>query len=372
MLKKIAAFVLGVTLLLALCAPAASAIEFTEGPAPGDFRPLRLELEMMRRGLANVNVFTDGIVVLREGKIIYERYARGWDRTTPHRMYSVTKSVVSALVGIAIGEGYIDSVQQKVVEFYPDAVIAPGQEGKLDMTIEHLLTHSSGLPGDSDDADAWWEANASPGEAFDTGKAAFEIPQVAAPGGRYAYSSGPGLQTLACLVSRAVGMNLFEYAKLKLFGPLGMDSVTWDAAGDGRSYGGFGITMTPEDMLRLGILYLNEGAWEGGQIIPADYIVATRPPSPNRANYGYLWRTYSDEPGYERAVRAAGFFGQFICVLPGQDMVIVRTGSAGPVVRAVTGAALKYPAAERLFMRIVYPIAPLKGVPLRYFMEAMF
>ena len=371
MLKKIAALLLGVWMMLALCAPAASAIEFTEGPAPGDFCPLRLELQMMRRGIDNVNVFTDGIVVLHRGKIIYERYARGWDRTTPHRMYSVTKSVVSALVGIAIGEGYIDSVQQKVIEFYPDAVIAPGQESKLDMTIEHLLTHSSGLPGDSEESDAWWESD-------DTGKAAFETPQAAAPGERFAYSSGPGMQTLACLVSRAVGMNLFEYAKLKLFGPLGMDSVTWDAAGDGRNYGGFGITMTMEDMLRFGILYLNEGAWEGSassdtrQVIPADYISATRPPSPNRANYGYLWRTYSDEPGYERAVRAAGFFGQFICVLPDQDMVIVRTGSAGPVVKAVTGAALKYPAAERLFMRIVYPNAPLKGVPLRYFMEAMF
>lgn len=353
MLKKFAALLLGVSMMLALS-------------APGDFCALELELDMMRRGLANVNVLTDGILVLRGGEIIYERYAGGWGRDTPHRMYSITKSIVSALVGIAIGEGKIKSVRQKVAEFYPDAVIAPGQESKLDMTIEHLLTHSSGLPGDSENSDAaWWDAP-------DSGRAAFEIPQAAAPGKRYAYSSGPGMQTLGCLVSRAVGMSLFEYARRKLFGPLGMDSVTWDTApGDGRNYGGFGITMTPEDMLRFGMLFLNDGKWEGKQIIPSEYIKAAHPPSPTRANYGYLFRSYSDEPGYENALRAAGFFGQFICVLPDQDTIIVRTGSAGPVVKTAIGAALRNPVADWLFMHIVYPIAPLKGVPLRYFMETM-
>jgi len=362
--KKIAASILGVMLLLALCAPAVSAFE--TGPAPQDFCPLELELDMMRRGLANVNVFTDGLLVLQGGKIIYERYAPGWGRDTPHRMYSVTKSIVSALVGIAIGEKKIESVKQKVAEFYPDATIAPGQECKLDMTIEHLLTHSSGLPGDSDSSDAaWWDAP-------DSGRAAFEMPQAAAPGERYAYSSGPGMQALGGLLSRAVGMDLFDYAKLKLFGPLGMDSVTWDtAAGDGRNYGGFGIAMTPEDMLRFGILLLNDGVWEGKRIIPSEYIKAAHPPSPNRDNYGYLFRSYSDSPGYEDALRAAGFFGQFICILPEQDMVIVRTGSAGPVVKTVIGAALGNEIANWLFMHIIYPIAPLHGVPLRYFMETM-
>jgi len=365
MLKKIAALILGVFMALTLCAPAAYAIEFETGPAPAGFRPLPLELEMMRLGLSNINVFTDSILVFQEGRIIYERHARGWDRNTPHRMYSVTKSVLSALVGIAIGDGKIEGVQQKVIDFYPDAVIAPGQEAKRDITVEQLLTHSAGLPGDGDIPGAeWW---VSTGDTYDSGRAAFETPQVAAPGERYAYNSGAGMQTLACLVSRAVGMNLFEYAKLKLFDPLGMDSVAWDAADDGSSYGGFGITMSIEDMLRIGLLYLNEGAWEGTQIIPADYIAATRPPSALRENYGYLWRTYTDDD--ENALRAAGFFGQFICVMPAENTVIVRTGSAGPMMRTIARASLRWPFAEWLAMKIIYPLAPLKGIPLRYFME---
>ena len=100
---------------------------------------------------------TDSLLILHKGKLVYERYAKGWDKDKPHYMASVTKSVLSALVGIAIGEGKIKGVHQKVIDFFPDAKIAPGQESKRDMTIEHLLTMTSGLPGDGDHFDwQWW------------------------------------------------------------------------------------------------------------------------------------------------------------------------------------------------------------------------
>jgi CubicO group peptidase (beta-lactamase class C family) len=207
-----------------------------------------------------------------------------------------------------------------VIDFFPDAVIAKGQESKRDMTIEHLLTMTSGLPGDGDDSDwPWWEGT-------DTGKAAFETPQMAAPGTRFSYSSGPNCHTLACLVSRAVGMNLFDYAKKKLFGPLGMTSVQWDAAEDGRNFGGFGIYMTPRDMARFGYLYLNHGRWEDKQIIPASFVAVTPPRSKAENAYGYLFwngRLLQLDSSYQ----ANGAWGQYIDILPEYDTVVVRTSS---------------------------------------------
>jgi CubicO group peptidase (beta-lactamase class C family) len=363
MRRKIMAVALSFFSVLALTAPCAGAA----GAQPCDETPRRLrapllEAVFMYKGITNGNLFNDSLLVLRGGELVYERYACGWGRDTPHAMYSVTKSVLSALVGVAVGEGKIESVHQRVIDFYPDAVIPPGQESKRDITIEHLLTQTSGLPGDSDreaDGYPWWDA-------ADSGRAAFEIPQMAAPGERFAYSSGPGMQALACLVSRAAGRNLFDYAREKLFEPLGMASVLWDAAADGNNYGGFGIYMTPMDMLRLGYLYLRNGEWDGAQVIPAEYVAATPPPSIAGEDYGYLFwgTTFARGDSYQ----ASGSFGQFICVLPEWDAVIVRTGSAGPATRFVNGSKdWNNQAVNNIFVQLVLPLLPLKGIPLDYF-----
>ncbi|MDR2687120.1 MAG: beta-lactamase family protein [Oscillospiraceae bacterium] len=334
---------------------------FEEGPMPWWFVPPVAKAAYPFQRFINGNVFSDSVLVLHRGKLAYEYYADGWDKDTRHQMYSVTKSIVSALVGVAIGEGKIQGVGQKVADFYPDADIAPGQESKRDMTIEHLLTHTSGLPGDGDresmDYD-WWDAP-------DSGVAAFGHPQLAAPGEVFSYSSGAGMQALACLVSRAVGRNLFEYAKEKLFAPLGMDSVRWDAAADGNTYGGFGLSMTPRDMLRFGYLYLNQGRWEDRQIIPADFVALTPPRSKAAQAYGYLFWNTSLLP-FDNSYEASGSFGQFIAVMPEWDAVIVRTGSIGPVTKFVYTQT-----PDDLFEQFLLPVIAMKGVPWKYFREAL-
>ena len=285
-----------------------------------------LEFIFSVKGLFTGGHKNESLLVLRRGKIVYESYAEGWDEDTAHPMFSVTKSVLSALVGIAIGEGKIMGVHQKVIEIVPEwtDTIAPGQESKRNMTIEHLLTMTSGLPGDGDYSDwNWWDA-------ADTGEAAFQTPQAAAPGVRYSYSSGPGCQTLAGVVSKAVGKNLFEYAKEKLFTPLGMASVTWDAAPDGLNTGGFGISMTPRDMARFGYLYLNYGRWDKQQIIPAGWVAVTPPKSKALKAYGYLFWNFPLLP-FDNSFEANGAFGQYIEILPAWDTVIVRTGTQGPL-----------------------------------------
>ncbi len=370
MFKKTIAFFLSLICLFALAAPAAQATQwptkdFTTAPVPDFICPPELELLFVGKGITEGNVLTDSMLILHKGNLVYERYAGGWDKDKPHAMYSVTKSVVSALVGVAIQEGKIKSVQDKVIDYYPDAVIAPGEESKKDMTIEHLLTMTSGLPGDSDKTDvSWWDAK-------DSGKAAFETPQKAQPGKRFSYSSGPSMQTLACLISRAVGKNLFDYAKEKLFGPLGMTSVTWDAAADGNTYGGFGLSMTSRDMLRFGYLYLNEGNRDGQQILLEGWVTATAPPSLGGKNYGYLFWDVSYPCGLPRAYQCKGTFGQFILVVPEWDAVIVRTGSAGPITRSANELAYKNSLFDAIFVKLIRLLMPLEGLPLAYFRAAV-
>ncbi|MCL2508196.1 MAG: beta-lactamase family protein [Oscillospiraceae bacterium] len=328
--------------------------EFETGPRPLWFSPTLAKIILPFQRPVNGNVFSDSVLLLHEGKLVYEYYADGWDKDTPHPMFSVTKSLLSTLVGIAIGEGKIEGVNQKVIDFFPDAEIAPGQESKRNMTIEHLLTHTSGLPGDGDKVASeypWWDAP-------DSGIAAFEIPQLAEPGKVHSYSSGPGSQTLACLISRAVDQNLLEYAQEKLFGPLGMTSVRWDAAKDGNTYGGFGLFLTPRDMLRYGYLYLNYGRWEDKQIVPADFVAITPPRSKAAQAYGYLFWNASLTP-FDSSYEASGSFGQIICIMPERDAVLVRTGSPGPV----TGFAY------RTFGDILMPLLPVQGTPFEYFKD---
>ena len=334
-------------------------VGFETAPMPAGLWPPALEAAMMYKGLFNINLFNDSVLVLYRGRLVYENYAAGWDKDTPHFMASVTKSVVSALVGIAIGEGKIKGVDDKVADYFPEARAMPGwQACKEDMTVEHLLTMTSGLPDGRYAADdKWWEAG-------DTGLASFLAPQVTAPGERFAYNSGAGMQTLACLVSRAVEKNLFAYAKEKLFGPLGMASVAWDAPADGRNYGGLGLHMTPRDMLRFGYLYLNYGRWEDEQIFPAWWAAQSGPLGKRPHAYGRLFWNYDLSP-FDSSYEAQGAMGQYICILPERDTVIVRTGSAGPLVRTLAGA-------EGAALDALMGLLPLKDLPVDYMKNEIF
>ena len=126
---------------------------FDTAPGPwwlrGPALEVFLEMYKLRTG---TDTPTDSILLLHKGKLVYENYAEGWDRDPPHYMASVTKSVTSALVGIAIGDGLIRGVDQKVLDFFPEAVDLPGwEESKRDMTIEHLLTMTSGILSESEE-----------------------------------------------------------------------------------------------------------------------------------------------------------------------------------------------------------------------------
>ena len=295
--------------------------DFTPGDPPFWLRPAWLRSFFDKADLRPGNQM-DSFLVLHKGRLVYEEYYNGFDADTPHFMASVTKSVVSALVGIAIGDGLIGGVKDRVIGYFPEAASLPGwEESKRDMTIEHLLTMTSGILADTVEIwDGYFAEDQEDGALY-----AFLLPQKYAPGEKYQYDSiAPSI--LLGIIERASGQNLLAYANEKLFGPLGMESVQWETTADGLPTGGFGIDMTPRDMARFGYLYLCLGRWEDAQIIPAEYVVRTPPRSKTISAYGFTFRNVDIMP-FTGAYLATGSGGQRIVIFPALDMVFVCTGS---------------------------------------------
>ena len=281
----------------------------------------------------------EGLVALYRGRLVCEYYGEGWDSDTLHPVNSVTKSVTQALVGIAIREGYINSIQDKVIDYFPDAAIEIAPELKEKITIDHLLTMTSGLAGDQEEAlgmgFADWFA-AHPGEEAkaalarrweqDSAKTLLEIYSMTSkPGQRWNYSSD-GAHLLLGLVARAIDRPLEEFVDEMLFGPLGITNYTWAKWGD-IYYGGACLYLTPRDMAKLGYLYLNYGRWEDRQLLPADYVAQSGPVSKSPFGYGRLFWNVPFAP-FGNAYGASGANGQRVDIFPLQDLVIVRTAAA--------------------------------------------
>jgi len=299
--------------------------KFEQGEKPWWLAPRLLELRyhLARYDRGNGDTI-DSFLILYKGRIVYERHNNeAYGADTPHFVASVTKSVTSALVGIAIGEGLIGGVEDKVLAYFPEAAGMPGwEESKREMTIEHLLTMNSGIITDGDAA-AWDGYFAE--DLEDSALYAFLRPQAYPPGVKHKYENiAPSI--LLGIIQRASGRPFLEYAQEKLFAPLGMESVEWETAADGLPFGAFGIDMSPHDMARFGYLYLNYGRWEGAQIIPADYVKRTPSKSISPKAYGYLFWNHKMTP-FRGFYEANGADGQYIVIMPGRNMVVVCTGS---------------------------------------------
>jgi len=306
-----------------------------------DTAPLWLPTSLLRpayfmRGLLNEGSTNHGIVALYKGKIVYEWYADGWDKDKPHDMFSATKSITSALVGIAIEDGFIDSVDDTFVKYYPDADIEIDAELKQQITIKQMLTMTSGLGGDNDDVYAGIrplitseEDMKAIDERFekDDAKTTFELcSMVVKPGERWNYSTlSTGL--LLGLVARVIDRPLEDYVTEKLFGPMGITNYKWYTRADGVYVGGTALLMTPRDMAKFGYLYLNWGRWDGQQLVPADWVAQSIPASKAFKAYGYQFWNKPYTP-FLGAYEANGYANQLIGIFPGQDLVIARTGTA--------------------------------------------
>jgi CubicO group peptidase (beta-lactamase class C family) len=263
------------------------------------------------------------VVIVRHGKLVAEAYRVPNDASTIHQLMSCTKSFISALVGIAIDQGAIQSIDQRVLDFFPDRTPANLDDAKRGMTLRDLLTMSSGFD---------WQGGMLEEPSIDQlyfspdwVQFMLDLPLSDAPGSRFVYNSG-GSHLLSAIVQQATGQTAEELARTDVFAPLGITSWHWEADPQGISTGYAGLWLAPRDMAKFGYLYLHGGQWDGQQIVPAQWVAdSTREPIKAGGSwlsdgYGYQW--WVDAKGYYMAL---GFGGQYIVVIPDRDMVVTFT-----------------------------------------------
>jgi CubicO group peptidase (beta-lactamase class C family) len=261
-----------------------------------------------------------GLLVIRHGYVVHEEYFGGeYGRNDPVKIRSITKSVVGTLIGIALAEKKLESLDQTIGELIPDRIPSTADSGTPGITLGHLLTMTSGWEWDI--GSDYQRLIASRNWAALT----LSLPIAFEPGTFYAYNTG-GSHLLSVILAKATGQDTADYAQEKVFDPLGIARPTWQRSPQKETVGGFGLELTPRDLAKLGHLYLNDGQWEGKQIVPADYVRAATSyqsagDSTGGASYGYQW--WVDQVGGLPLFFGLGFGGQFLYVVPALDLIAV-------------------------------------------------
>jgi CubicO group peptidase (beta-lactamase class C family) len=270
----------------------------------------------------------DSLLVVRNGQLVLDHYATRAGLDVLHNVKSVTKSVLSILVGIAIQIGDLAGVDEPIGYILPALFTSVDDRRKREITVEHLLTMQSGLEWSE-----WGSSTAEMTSSPNWVDYVLDRPLAHAPGTHFNYSTGD-TQVLSRVLQAATGLTALEYADLYLFGPLGIEGRRWPADPQGTTIGGAELALSARDMAKLGFLYLKHGEWDGAQIVPAAWVrasiqrQATVIPAGARdcqpLDYGYLW-WLRDQGGYPSHM-AVGFGGQYIYVIPALDLIVVMTG----------------------------------------------
>lgn len=273
------------------------------------------------------------LLIIRNGYLITEAYFYPYQKGVKHVINSCAKSITSALVGIAISEGCLNSVNDLVLPYFTDLKVDHTDALKEALTIEHLLTMTTGLDWTEDgsygsDHDSWTQMWKSKNQI----QYILNRPMRSEPGGTFYYCTGAS-HLLSGILQRTTGKSASDYGREKLFGPIGINDFAWHYDSNGINLGGAGIYLTPADMAKFGYLYLKRGKWDGRQVVPEQWIEASTQKRINtpyglagRYGYGYHWWMNGFE-GYS----ARGYGGQYIFVLPKYEMVVVFTsGLSGP------------------------------------------
>jgi CubicO group peptidase (beta-lactamase class C family) len=263
------------------------------------------------------------LLVIRRGRLILDASLYPYSPEGPHDVASVTKSITSLLVGIAIDKGLIESVRQPVVSLLPAASRSAPDEQRLAMTLEHLLTMTSGL-----------DCGFEPGErelaamrrSDDWAAFALALPMRAAPGTQYAYCSCNN-HLLSAVLSARTGGSALAFARRHLFDPLGITTASWPADNHGRTHGWGDLHLFPKDLAKIGELYRNGGMWNGRRILSESWVRQSTQPHVrvrDGVGYGYSWwiNTTREPAIYE----AVGRGGQRVAVVPDKELVIVFNG----------------------------------------------
>ncbi|MCX7921194.1 MAG: beta-lactamase family protein [Clostridia bacterium] len=275
--------------------------------------------------LSNTNACS--FIVIRDGKIVFEKYYNGVDKTDITNTYSITKNIVAALIGMAIENQYIKSTEQKVSEFFPE-YFGEGEDidaRKNELTIKHLLTMTSGFQ------ENWSEW----GEKQNRISYAINQPIKYPPGEKFQYAN-TAYHLLSGVLAKSAKKTTLAIAEESLFQPLGIKNKRWEADQQQYNTGYANLYLSPRDIARFGLLYLNNGMWEGKQIVPKSWVkeslqahtyIDSEIPDTAKIGYGYNWFMQKIKGCTVYYVSSYG--GQNLCIIPDMEAVVVITGIPG-------------------------------------------
>ena len=276
------------------------------------------------------------VMIVRDGSVIYSRWQSEGVDTVPHVLHSVSKTFTATAVGLAIADGKM-ALTDKVIDFFPDKLPAEVSDNLKVMSVRDLLTMSCGHDE---------EPTGQRGQDIDWVQAFLAHPVVHKPGTFYLYNS-LGTYMLSAIVQQVTGEKVVDYLDARLFQPLHIDKPKWEESPQGINCGGWGLYLKTEDLAKMGQLLLQNGEWNGHQIIPAEWVAEmskkqvesinlgtrmedaaakglTKETSDWMQGYGYqMWRC---RPG---CFRADGARGQYIIVVPDKNAVIAITSDNG-------------------------------------------
>jgi len=264
------------------------------------------------------------LVVVKDGDIVVERYHEAYQQDQPLHVWSVSKSITNIAVGLALEEGLLTGIGQTLGELIPDRIPPNADPRVYGITIEQLLTMTAGWA---------WDSRINFARAAETDDLDLMLarPLQCEPGTCFEYDSGHS-NILAYIVQEASGEMMADYLQPRLFDPLGIAPPEWIVTEDGANRGGGGAFLTARDMAKIGLLYLNNGRWDGERIVSLRWVShSTSPQSSGHSYlsgtnigtgaYGYQWWV-ADAYGH-KAFAAMGYGGQMIYVVPDLELVVV-------------------------------------------------
>ena len=282
----------------------------------------KLLIEMLEKIISD-GVDIDSISIIRNGYLVADVFMYPADRQKKHPIYSCTKSLTSTLIGIAVDKGYISNTDVHLVDFFPDRTVKNLDDRKRAITLQDLLTMRSGLKTEDNINHGRKGLNEMRTTSGDWTQYVLDRPMEEVPGTRFEYSNLVSF-LLTSILQKQTGRDALSFAYEHLFDPLGIKSVEWYKSPKGIYTGFAELSMTPHDLAKLGLLYLNNGRWENQQILSEEWIeMATKGhvSVSQTLQYGYHWWVA------DKMYFAMGHQGQFLFVIPDKALVVVFTGS---------------------------------------------
>lgn len=313
-----------ITILVCSCASQTITLKEVNPVDNWDYQPITestpesqgVDSEKLNQLIESVDfIDIDGIVILRHGKKIFEQYNEPFSKDMTHNLFSVTKSVNATLIGITIDQGYLESVDTRVLDIFPEYQHRAENPIWNEMTVRDLLTMTAGLPQDYGDVSFWHMIMEKDWLSY-----IFELEPLKYTFRKKFIYSNLSSCLLSSIVAKTTGYSPLDYARENLFRPLGITNYSWDYQSPaGIQTGATNLNLRTEDMAKLGQLYLDKGLWNGQRVVSEEWIIeATKRPEENFGrNYGFQWWLDSDG-----TYAGQGSLGQILKVYPEYDLVV--------------------------------------------------